>query len=434
MTTCSGVVSTRGLFDALEALEWQERVLCSLPSNGCLVIAACAGDGPKCDDGVCGRDWSARTPTCRDALAELEAIVRDAYSRNAGCNIDQDCTLRAERWTCSEDATLELCPLPLAANATDAVLTDLERFDFGSFCRRYHSSCTNLQECAPSTAACVDGTCVARPSGQPEGCRSVTVSETIGEKCLVPWDEVVWDTEPAPLGEPSDGSYWTPAWCTTATPSGSAADLCPAIAEEFGCRSVYALGEIGAWLGLNVTPLACVFCDAEGQDGDTPCACDRGLTYHQAGLGGVLCDRLIVAGGVVPEVLDSTEALRNHAFPPYTPEAALAYVELLEPRVHHVFDGYVGNPTKVATWLDIEHLGCTKGRLPGTTVTVAEELTTDSSEGSWYVSTYRYPDWNGCTDVTLEHVVYRVWTSYGEFGIEPYVVEPVCFGRVACSD
>lgn len=276
----------------------------------------------------------------------------------ASCRADQDCALRSESRKCHDGATLELCPLPLAANATEAVLADLRKYD----------------------------------------------------------------------------SYWTPAWCTTASPSGSASDLCPAVAEQFGCRSVYALDEIGAWLREDVRLLVCVICDAEGQDGEAPCACDQGLTFHQAGLTGVLCDRLLVGSDAGPSVLDSAGALASHALPPYTPEAALAYVELLEPRVHHVFDGYRGNPTKVASWLDIEPLGCTKARLEGTTVPVAEEPMADFTEASWIVSTYRFPDWNGCTDVTLEHVVYRVWPSYGEVGIDPYVVEPVCFGHVAYED
>lgn len=432
--SCVNVVSTRGLFDTLESLEWQERALCAVPSEACRVLMGCTGTVPICEGGTCSYGFDYREPTCRDALAELEAIVRDAYARNASCRTDQDCALRSESRKCHDGATLELCPLPLAANATEAVLADLRKYDFDYFCGRHHSACTNLQECPPATPACVDGTCVARPSAQPEGCQFVTVSETIGEKCLVPWDEVVWDLEPAPIGEPSDGSYWTPTWCTTATPSGSASDLCPAIAEQFGCRSVYALDEIGAWLHEDVTPLVCVVCDADGRDGEPPCACDQGLTYHQAGLGGVMCDRLLVVSGVVPEVIDSADGLWNYALPPYTPEAALAYVELLEPRVHHAFSDYVGNPTKVASWLDIEQVGCTKATLPGTTVTATGEPTADFTEGTWIVSTYRYPDWNGCTDVTLEHVVYRVWTSYGEVGIDPYVVEPVCFGHVACED
>jgi hypothetical protein len=241
----------------------------------------------------------------------------------------------------------------------------------------------------------------------------------------VPIAQVAFAATQAPAWEEPDLDQWPTGDCEvvhhTEYPYWVEVS-CPALEAANRCLSVHPLGRAGAWLAPGVPFVECWACPPNGA---YPCVCNDGVGIHNAGLGGTVGTYLFRPGEPGPVVLKSQTDLAASYAPVATAAAALAFAELTDPRVRHLFThqefldaGSSGQPLAPVARCDPG-----AGTVKGTWVEAAGE--------DFIVHTFRVPDWNGCTDVAIAAVDVTVRRS-GE--VATGEATPLCFAQMDCHD
>lgn len=226
---------------------------------------------------------------------------------------------------------------------------------------------------------------------------------------------------PAAAAQALDG--WFNGSCNRPASDSQSWLECPALEGSFQCRSVLALGPTGDWLDGRPDALKCLSCQPEAQG--LPCECADGLDRHGIGMGGVLCDYLLLIDEGHVNAIRNREDLVARFAPVEDAGEALAFVELLGTSVKHLFTRYdflwagSSTPNYPMTY----ESNCTSGTLQGTFV--------ESSGADFIVHTYQVPDLDGCTFDSLTRVTYKVTRSGGISLLESHAV---CHAGVPCID
>jgi len=241
-----------------------------------------------------------------------------------------------------------------------------------------------------------------------------------GTDARVPIDAVEWALEPAPQPVPSsDLSAWLDGQGCTADGTGRLD--CPALAAQFGCQDLIDAGAYAAWLDAGSSPIYCTHWCQDVELG----ACTDGLVQHHGGMIGAVIDYLLVLDDGVPTAIRSPADFVTRWAPVESEGEALAFVTFLVSRVEHrfwpPFAGY--NPSDVSSWQQVVGEDCALATIEGTRV--------EAKADGWRVSTFRGPDWNGCTTLALERLVVTV-SRAGEVLVESS--SELCWGQVPCYD
>lgn len=267
--------------------------------------------------------------------------------------------------------------------------------------------------------------------------------------CLHAFDAVAKEPSDVPASGSADAAWWVPTYCTNTSDAchglpGAPCWACPGLFPELGCYTIQEIGTAGGWLtvadagggstALGAPPLMCVSCPPTDHEGECGCTAES-LGNTWVGLAGATCDVLLVPGAAGPIVVRTAADLATAFAPVETAEEALAFAEIVAPRVQHRFwsgvcgtvshdcDGYQNVPTHVHSWQEWDVLGCLEEDLSGTWVEPAGD--------DWLVHTWRVPGQNGCEWVLLEHADVRVARAGDVTIVDTW---PGCFGDIPCYD
>jgi hypothetical protein len=247
------------------------------------------------------------------------------------------------------------------------------------------------------------------------------VAFDVADDARVPIAEVTFELNAPPEAPQTDLSAWlSGGFCTLDQRHYLS---CPDFKTDFGCQAVYDAGAYSAWLDSAVPPLLCSRWCRELEGSASACTEGDGLVQHQ--LGGFV-DYLLVLDNGVPEALRTSAELAARYAPVDSEGKALSFVAFLVPQAVHKFWPHVaGAPSDVDSWMQVDDEACTSATIEGTTVTPTDD--------GYLVSTFRGPDWNGCTydGLVLERLVVSV-SRTGVVRVES--ATSLCYGDVPCYD
>ena len=243
------------------------------------------------------------------------------------------------------------------------------------------------------------------------------------EDAPIPIESVCFEDSVRPGAAAQTLENWFTGACNRPSSDLQSSLDCPSLRDSFKCRNVQTLGSTGSWLDGRTEALICQSCQPNAQG--LPCECTDGLDKHSIGLGGILCDYLLLIDDGQAIAIRNREDFINRFAPVDDAGEALAFVELLGVSVKHLFARYdfLWAGSSVPGYPVTYESTCVAGNMQGTFV--------ESNGGNFIVHTYQVPDLDGCSFDALTQVTYMV-TPGGEVSL--IASHPVCHAQIPCYD